>query len=279
MTTSLLGILSALASAASWGGGDFSGGYASRRNLPFQVLVASGAISMLVFLSSALVTGELLPPVSSGKWAVLAGIAGALGLGALYQGLAMGSAAVVSPTAAVLGASIPVIFSALIEGMPPIERLVGICLGVAGIWLVSMTGSGDVHLRRRDLILAFLAGISFAAFFIFLGEIPQGSLFYPLAIAKTISILTAFSILAMQRKRLIPTADPVLLLAGVLEAGGNWGYLLARQLTRLDVAVVVSSMYPAVTVVLAWLVSRQHISRVQWVGMVLCLIAVALIAL
>jgi drug/metabolite transporter (DMT)-like permease len=234
---------------------------------------------MLVFLGSALFTGELLPSISSGKWAMLAGIAGVLGLGALYQGLAQGSAAIVSPAAGVLGAAIPVIFSAITEGMPRLERLVGICIGVGGIWLVSMTGSGDAHLRRQDLILALLAGVNFAAFFIFLGEIPQGSLFYPLAIAKTISVLTAVSILAVQRNRIVPAADPALLFAGVLEAGGNWGYLLARQLTRLDVAVVLSSMYPAVTVILAWLVTRQHITRLQWAGMVLCLLAVALIAL
>jgi len=275
----MLGILSAIASAISWGGGDFSGGYASRRSLPFQVLVASGMISMVVFLSSALATGELLPSLSSAGWAMLAGIAGVLGLGALYNGLATGSAAIVSPAAAVLGAAIPVVFSALFEGMPPVERLVGICLGVGGIWLVSMTGSGDPHLRRRDLIIAMMAGISFAAFFILLGQIPSGSLFYPLTIAKTISVLTAILILSAQKLKIMPQPDPVLILAGILEAGGNWGYLLARQLTRLDVAVVISSMYPAVTVILAWLVTHQHISRAQWAGMALCLLAVALIAL
>jgi drug/metabolite transporter (DMT)-like permease len=279
LTTSWLGILSALASALSWGGADFSGGYASRRSLPFQVLVASSGISMLLFLGSGLFTGEAPPSVLSGMWAIFAGIAGVLGLGALYQGLAQGSAAIVSPTAGVLGAAIPVIFSALTEGLPRWERLIGILIGVAGIWLVSMSGSADAHLRRRDLILALLAGVNFAAFFIFLGFIPQGSLFFPLAIAKTISILTAVVILAVKRNRILPKTDPVLLFAGVLEAGGNWGYLLARQLTRLDVAVVLSSMYPAMTVILAWLITRQHISRTQWVGMVLCLIAVALIAL
>ncbi len=279
MTTSLLGILSALASAISWGGGDFSGGYASRRSLPFQVLVASGAISMLVFVSSAMLTGEMLPSITSSGWAMLAGVAGVLGLGALYTGLATGSAAIVSPTAAVLGAAIPVVFSAFFEGMPPVTRLVGLCLGVAGIWLVSITSEGESHLRRRDLTLALLAGISFAAFFILLGQIPQGSLFYPLTIAKVISVLTAILILGVGRKRIIPKADLILILAGVLEAGGNWGYLLARQLTRLDVAVVISSMYPAMTVFLAWLITHQHISRVQGAGMVLCLLAVGLIAL
>ncbi len=90
LTASLLGILSALFSAVSWGGGDFSGGYASRRSLPFQVLIASGAISLIIFLFSALIIGEPFPTTPSLVWATLAGIAGALGLGALYQGLAQG---------------------------------------------------------------------------------------------------------------------------------------------------------------------------------------------
>jgi drug/metabolite transporter (DMT)-like permease len=279
LTTSLLGILSALASALSWGGGDFSGGYASRRSLPFQVLVASGVVSIFVFLCSALIIGEQLPALLSLAWAMSAGIAGALGLGALYQGLAKGSAAIVSPTAAVLGASIPVVFSALSEGLPRWERLVGICIGVIGIWLVSSTNSGDLQLRRRDLTLALLAGTSFAVFFICLSEIPAGSLFFPLAFAKGVSVLTACTILSAQKNRVLPAPDPILIIAGVLEAGGNWGYLLARQLTRLDIAVVLSSMYPAVTVILAWHFMHQNISKVQLTGILSCMLAVVLIAL
>jgi drug/metabolite transporter (DMT)-like permease len=279
LTTSLLGILSALASALSWGGGDFSGGYASRRSLPFQVLVASGVISLIIFLCSALIIGEQLPATLSIAWAISAGITGALGLGALYQGLATGSAAIVSPTAAVLGASIPVVFSAFSEGLPRWERLLGICLGVIGIWLVSLTGSGDLQLRRRDLTLALFAGTCFAIFFICLSKIPAGSLFFPLALAKGMSVLTACIILTTQKNRILPSPDPVLIAAGVLEAGGNWGFLLARQLTRLDVAVVLSSMYPAVTVILAWYFTHQHISKPQLSGIISCMLAVVLIAI
>ena len=197
-----------------------------------------------------------------------AGVVGALGLGALYQGLAKGSAAIVSPTAAVLGASIPVVFSAFSEGLPRWERLLGICLGVIGIFLVSLTGSGDLQLRRRDLILALLAGTSFAIFFICLSQIPAGSIFYPLAFAKGVSVLTACIILLSQKNRILPAPDPVLIVVGVLEAGGNWGFLLARQLTRLDMAVVLSSMYPAITVILAWYFTHQHISKVQLAGII-----------
>ncbi len=279
MTAPLLGILSALASALSWGGADFSGGYASRRSLPFQVLASSGVISLLVFLFSALIIHEQLPTSVSIIWAMSAGLVGAVGLGALYQGLAQGSAAIVSPTAAVLGASIPVVFSAFSEGLPRWERLLGISLGVIGIWLVSLTGSGNFELRRRDLTQALLAGTCFAAFFICLSKIPAGSLFFPLSIAKGVSVLTACIILLAQKNRILPAADPVLIATGILEAGGNWGFLLARQLTRLDIAVVLSSMYPAITVLLAWYFTHQRISRAQMTGIMSCMMAVVLIAI
>jgi drug/metabolite transporter (DMT)-like permease len=121
--------------------------------------------------------------------------------------------------------------------------------------------------------------MSFAAFFICLGEIPAGSIFFPLVAAKVVSVLVAIFILIIQKKRILPAPDLSLLLAGVLEAGGNWGFLLARQLTRLDIAVVLSSMYPAVTVMLAWLIMHQHISKVQLTGIGFCLMAVILIAI
>jgi drug/metabolite transporter (DMT)-like permease len=86
-------------------------------------------------------------------------------------------------------------------------------------------------------------------------------------------------ILLAQKNRILPALNPMLIVVGVLEAGGNWGFLLARQLTRLDIAVVLSSMYPAVTVILAWQFTHQHISKVQLAGIASCMLAVALIAI
>jgi len=73
------------------------------------------------------------------------------------------------------------------------------------------------------------------------------------------------------------TANPIALVAGVLDAGGNVLFLFARQYTRLDVAAVLSSFYPVATVVLSRIVLNERVTASQWVGAVVCLAAVALI--
>lgn len=69
------------------------------------------------------------------------------------------------------------------------------------------------------------------------------------------------------------------LLAGVLDVGGNILFMLAKQITRLDTAVVLSSLYPASTVILTGIILKEKISLKQWVGVVFCLAAIVLITL
>jgi drug/metabolite transporter (DMT)-like permease len=281
LLTHLLGILSALSSAALWGAGDFCGGLASRRVALFQVLVLSSGMGVAVLLAFALLWGESLPDSGSLLWAALAGGSGLLGLAALYQGLSQGNAAVVSPVAGVIGTALPVVFSVFTQGLPSATQSLGFLLALAGIWLVTRSSASDDSLPSvvGGLSLAALAGIGFGGFFILIAQVDDGALFSPLVIAKLASLALA-AVIVRRLGMPLPgvTSSPAALLTGALDAGANSFYLLATRFTRLDVAVVLSSLYPAGTVLLARWVLKEQVSPLQWIGVGLCVAAIGLIA-
>jgi drug/metabolite transporter (DMT)-like permease len=147
-----------------------------------------------------------------------------------------------------------------------------------GIWLITRSGSDVAHLRKRGLTLGLIAGFGFGWFFILVGQISPGAVFAPLFFSRMATLALALSLVLLRRERLPALSEnPLALLAGFLDAGGNVFYLLATHLTRLDVAAVLSSLYPAVTVLLAaWLV-HEKLTRSQGLGLLACLAAVMLI--
>ncbi|MEZ4592534.1 MAG: EamA family transporter, partial [Chloroflexota bacterium] len=121
----LLAVAYGLASAAVWGAGDFSGGFATRRGNVYTVVLLSQVVGLVGLLGLALLLEGPLPPVRDLLFGALAGLAGVVGVLALYTGLARGRMGVVAPTTAVLSAAIPVIVGIVTEGIPPILVLVG----------------------------------------------------------------------------------------------------------------------------------------------------------
>jgi drug/metabolite transporter (DMT)-like permease len=274
----LLGILFALTSSFVWGAADFSGGFATRRSNQFQVLALSALSGMVILAVCALLWREGFPGYHSLIWAILGGMAGAVGLAALYRGLSIGEAASVAPTAAVIGAALPVAFGIFSEGFPSAARLAGFILAFIGIWLVSRSAATESALSRQGFLLACLAGVGFGGFFILLGQVEPGKILTPLVVARGVEFITAILLIRVNRLSFPSlTSNPVALLAGVLDAGGNVFYLLAKQFIRLDVAAVLSSMYPASTILLASLVLKERVSRNQGAGVLVCLAAIALI--
>ncbi len=279
MPSHILGVLFALASAAAWGTGDFSGGVAAKSRDQFQVLFLMTIPGVISLALLAWAVGEPVPPAGDILWASAAGLCGAFGIASLYRGLSLGNAAVIAPTAAVIGAGLPVIFSSLVIGLPEAQKLAGFFLAILGIWLVTRHGEGHTHRSRHGFAHALIAGICFGGYFILIGQVEQGLILSPLVFSKTASLVLAV-IIIMLRKDSLPSlkASPVAVLAGLFDAGGNAFYMLARQYTRLDVAAVLASMYPAVTVILASLMLRQTVNTSQWRGVILCLIAIGLIS-
>lgn len=278
LPSNLPGILFALTSALVWGGGDFTGGFASRRSHPLQVLALSALSGILVLVPGALLLGEALPALPSILWALAAGAVGTIGVASLYRALAVENAAGVAPVAAVVGAALPVGFGMLTQGLPGAFKLAGFALALLGIGLVSRAPAGGGGTSRRGLGLALLAGLGFAGFFILIARVQPGLVFMPLIFSRSMTFLTALLFLCFSRVALPSLkSNPPALLAGVLDAGGNIFFLLARQYTRLDAAVVLSSLYPAVTVLLAVLLLKQKTGRGQWLGVLVCLLAIGLI--
>lgn len=268
----------ALTSASVWGGGDFTGGLASRRSHPFIVLALSAFSGIGVLLLGAVLRQEGWPSAPSLMWAMLGGVSGAVGITSLYRALSMGQAAMVAPTTAVISALLPVLFTIFREGLPNPTRLIGFGLALLGIGLVSQSSGSNHRLALPVLGLAGLAGLGFGGFFIFMGQVEQGFVFTPLVVARCFTLATALLLLWGTRLPLPSLkANPTALLAGLLDAGGNVFYLLAKQFTRLDIAAVLSSLYPATTVLLAYLILKEKITPTQWLGVLICLSAVVFI--
>ncbi len=273
-----VGILAAVTSALVWGSGDFAGGMATRRMASSQVLWIASVTGMVILFPIAVLMHESLPTLASLGWSALAGISGGLGILVLYRALSTGPAAMIAPIAGVVGASVPVAVGAILEGRPTAAHLAGLLVGIAGIWFVSRGAGRQAGFDRRPVLQAFLAGVAFGGFFIFMAQVRTG-LLVPIAVAKMAASTLALGLLRAQRLSLRSgIANPLAFVAGVLDAGGNLFYLLAVQYARLDIAAVISSMYPAATVLLARVVRQERMSRLQALGVGLCLASVALIA-
>jgi uncharacterized membrane protein len=233
---------------------------------------------MVLLVVSAIIRKEGMPTGWSILWAAVAGSAGALGMAALYRALSLGHTASVAPTSAITCAALPVIFGMVTAGLPKVTQLGGFVLAFLGIWLVSKSPAAGDKGFREGMLLAFLSGIGFGGFFIFIALVEKGQVFFPVLIARTVTLGISITMLRLNH---IPlpglTTNPIALLAGVLDTGGNIFYLLATQYTRLDVAALLSSFYPAATVILASIILKEKVSSIQWTGMIMCLLALVLI--
>ena len=276
----LFGVLLAIISALLYGSGDFSGGFATRRSNLFRVLALASLAGVAFLTFSAVVRGESITSWRNIVWGGLAGVSNTLGLASLYRGLAIGNAAFVAPTAAVIGAAVPVFFGAVLEGPPGIFQLVGFAAGMLGIWFVSKSPSETDNIGKQDLLMAALAGVGFGGFYVLFAQVETGSVFVPLVACKIVVFGLALAAL-LKRGSKLPSlgGNLVAVLAGVLDAGAGVFYVLAKQFTRMDVAAVLSSLYPVSTILLARMLLKQTASRTQWTGVLLCLIAVALIVI
>jgi drug/metabolite transporter (DMT)-like permease len=294
-----MAVLLALCSAATYGVGDFLGGLAAKRAAAAAVLLWSHVVGVVLLLGSVLVvTGE----ARGGDVALgaLGGLAGAAGVGLLYQALAIGPMSAVAPVTALLAAAVPVVAGFVQGERPGALALAGMVVGVAATVLVSAEGGGSLRpADLRGVTYALGAGLGFGLFFVALSYTDDSSGLWPLVGARAASV-TVVGLAALvgaidprvprrtpgqggstgPRSQALLGASPWLLTAwaGLLDVAANVLYLLAIREGLLTVVSVLASLYPASTVVLAWVVLRERFEPLQRVGLALAVPAAALMA-
>lgn len=274
----MIGITFALAAAIFWGASDFCGGFASRKLNQFQVLLLTTVSSLLLLILFALIWREGLPSAGNIIIAVIAGISGSIGLAALYKGLSLGNSALVSPIAGVIGAIIPTLTGLFIEGLPSFWKLIGFVLSIVGIWLVTRSGDESEHTNQKGLGLALLAGVGFGGFLALIAQIEGEQVFTPLIFSKLAAIFLITVLISIRQLPIPkPIGSPIAILTGFVDTGGNVLYFLATQFARIDVAALLSSLYPAGTVLLSSLILKEELSIRQWIGVSTCIAAIMLI--
>jgi len=221
-------------------------------------------------------------PVLSGRAIWLAAVAGAgnaLGITSLYRALATDKMGIGAPVAAVITAVLPVVVGIVEQGWPSAWKLAGFALAVVGIWLLAKPQAGSgISRGLRD---AVLAGIGFSSFLVLIRSAgPANQVLWALAVARFTPAAIIFVIGVVRRAQWsgAKPAARLIILAGVLDSSGGLLFSLAAHYVRLDVATVLSSLYPASTVILARIVLKERLSRAQTAGMLAALAAVPLIA-
>jgi hypothetical protein len=278
--TDLLGAASALGAAAAWGAADFGGGVATKRLPAMVVLLGSHLVGLAGASVAVVVLGESLPAPADAAWAVTAALFGAVGLTALYRALADGRMGIVAPVTGVLTAAIPGAIGIATAGAPVPIRAAGFALALLAIVLVSLVDDGMTG--RGGLLLALVAGVCFGLYTAFVGQVETG-IFGPLLVARATSSALVLVIVAARRTpvRAMAAAEPrlarLVIVVGLLDLIGNATFLVAAQASGLALAAVLASLYPVSTVILAAVVLREPIGRLNAAGIATAALATVLI--
>jgi drug/metabolite transporter (DMT)-like permease len=300
----------ALISALTYGVSDFLGGIFSKRASAWQISVAGQSSAAVVTWGATL----FLAGDPSGRHLLLGAVAGlgsGFGIVFLYRGLAHGRMGVVAPVSAVGSALVPLAVGLGQGDRPSTPAVIGVVCAFPAIWLVARPPAGALRgsqagpevprgtrgLDGRTSVTeepiadggetasgftdGVLAGLGFGVLFASLGQVPDSAGFVPLAVANTTAIVAVVVMAVLLREAWLPRTRAAArgLLLGPLSFVASGTFLLATHHGLLSIVSVIAALYPASTVLLAWLVLHERIGRGQAVGLAAAAVAVSLVAL
>ena len=300
----MLGIVLALGASVCWGSGDFLGGLTTRRASLWAVIIGSQAVGLVGAALVTVLTGHAWPGLAAVWPVLLGGVASVIAISCFYKALAIGSMSIVAPISAT-SAMIPFLVGLALGERPGTAQLAGIVLAAAGVVLVASerARAGDTigvaalpnepaiqpaalgahperRNQRRAIALSLLAAVCMGLVLIgYDATARHDALWAMLGGRMSSAVLFVLVFLALRpRVEMRRSAVPFILAVGLLDTGANGLFALATTRGYLSIVAVIGSVYPVVTVVLAYAVLRERLARHQLVGALATLAGIALIA-
>ena len=300
----MLGIVLALGASVCWGSGDFLGGLTTRRASLWAVIIGSQAVGLVGAALVTVLTGHAWPGLAAVWPVLLGGVASVIAISCFYKALAIGSMSVVAPISAT-NAMIPFVVGLALGERPSVTQLAGVVLAAIGVVLVASerARAGETigaaalpnepaiapaalgaHPERRDqrraIALSLIASVCMGLVLIgYDATARHDALWAMLGGRMSSAVLFALVFLALRpRVEMRRSAVPFIVAVGLLDTGANGLFALATTRGYLSIVAVIGSVYPVVTVVLAYAVLRERLARHQLAGALATLAGIALIA-
>jgi len=272
------GVLLGLASALSFGIGDFAGGLASRRASGLAVAALGQLVGTVLLAVFVLVARPGLPDMSSLAIGAAAGLSGAVGVAALYVAMAAGAMGLVASVSGAGAVTVPLLVSVFLlhQSVHPLQA-VGVACAAAAILAASGASRGGGS--RRALWLALLAALGFGLWYALLDRAAAGSGPWALFTSR-LSGSSMLLVVAALRGGLatLRASWRLAVVSGLADVGGNALYVGARALLALGLAAALSGIYPLFTMLLARVILRERLPRLGLAGVGFALIAIVLIS-
>lgn len=276
-----MAIVLSLLAALSYGAADYVGGFVSKRNDVLRVVLISQLFGTVPLLLVFPLINTGLASTQALWWGCAAGVAGGAGVVLLYRGLARGRMSVVAPITSVEAAVVPVLFGLFSGERPALLSLAGVVVALFAVAMVSSSAETASDKGASGIPEALGAGLAFGIFFIVLDQAGDAAGMWPiLSMRATSLVLVAVGLFATGTK-LAPAPGTLwgIALSGLLDVAANVLYLLSTQHGLLSLVAVITSMYPAATVLLARLLLDERLTKNQLFGLALAALGVTLIAL
>jgi drug/metabolite transporter (DMT)-like permease len=278
----VLALSLALSAAVCWGFADFLGGLLSRSLSGHIVGLVTQAFGLaLLLMAVPLIAGGIQLDDHSIVYVVVAGIATAVGVVSIYGALAIGPMSIVAPIVA-SAVVVPVIVGLTAGDRPAPVQLIG--LGIGAVGLIAATRpqaeTSHDHISRAAFFLSGIAAASFGTTLATTGPAVDANLLGGIAGIRLTTVLCLVAFLPLTRPSWqgLQPALPSLALVGMADISAQGFYAGATMVGLLSLVGFVTALFPAITVIFAWIILRERLAPMQTVGLAAGLLGLAMIA-